>query len=156
MSPKPFPSGRACQFRRLREQDLPVLRAWFGDAELSQRLSFPTDDWFAHVMKGAAACCWMARDAERIIGMIQVDRDEEGRGSLGFAVQPGLRGRGFGTTILSAFLSGPGRAYRVLEGAIEPDNAASLACCRRCGFAILPEPDADGFIRVVYRSPGIA
>ncbi|WP_391581088.1 GNAT family N-acetyltransferase [Rhizobium laguerreae] len=58
---------------------------------------------------------------------MQVDRDDSGRGYLDLAVHPDLRGQGFGTAVLSAFLSGPGRAYAILEGRIAPDNAASIA-----------------------------
>ncbi|WP_405030083.1 GNAT family N-acetyltransferase [Neorhizobium sp. 2083] len=67
------------------------------------------------------------------------------------AVRPDLRGRGVGTAVLSAFQSGPGKAYQVLEGRITPDNVGSIACCRRCGFTILPELDAEGFIQAIYR-----
>ena len=42
----------------------------------------------------------------------------------------------------------PGADFAVLKGAIEPDNAASLACVRRCGFEILPGLDEDGLVRV--------
>jgi len=139
-------------FRPLVSDDLPELRTWFEDAELSRRLSFPTDEWFAYVKAGAAARCWVALDAGRIIAVTQVDREGSERGYLDLAVRPHLRGRGIGTTVLAAFLSGPGLAYATLEGRIEPDNAASLACCRRCGFEILPTPDADGLLPAIYRS----
>jgi RimJ/RimL family protein N-acetyltransferase len=139
-------------FRPLTGNDLPVLRAWFADAELSRRLSFPSDEWFAYVTVGAAARCWVALDASRIVAMIQIDRENSHVGYLDLAVRPSLRGQGIGTAVLAAFLSGPGRAYATLEGRIEPDNAASLACCRRCGFEILPKPDADGLLPVIYRS----
>ncbi|MDX8443495.1 GNAT family N-acetyltransferase [Mesorhizobium australafricanum] len=139
-------------FRLFTVDDLPEFRAWFADAELSRRLSFPTDEWFAYVTAGGAARSWVALDADRMIAQMQVDREDAERGYLDLAMRPHLRGRGLGAAVLAAFLSGPGRAYPILEGRIEPDNAASLACCRRCGFVILPEPDADGFIQAVYRS----
>lgn len=140
-------------FRLLAMDDLPGLRAWFEDSELSRRLSFPTDEWFAYVTTEETAHCWVAVHAEQVIGEVQVDRDGDERGYLDLAVRPDLRRRGFGTAVLSAFLSGPGRAYPILEGRIEPYNMASLACCRSCGFTFLPEPDADGLIQVVYRTP---
>lgn len=139
-------------FRPLASDDLPELRTWFEDSELSRRLSFPTDEWFAYVTAGAAARCWVALDAGSIIGLMQVDREDSERGHLDLAVRPDLRGQGIGTAVLAAFLSGPGRAYAILEGRIAPDNAASLACCRRCGFAVLPELDADGLFPAIYRS----
>lgn len=139
-------------FRPLTDNDLPQLRAWFADAELSRRLSFPSDEWFAYVTAGADARCWVALNAGRIVAAIQVDHESSEVGYLDLAVRPSLRGQGIGTAVLAAFLSGPGRAYATLEGRIEPDNAASLACCRRCGFEILPKPDADGLLPAIYRA----
>lgn len=115
-------------------------------------MSFPTDEWFAYVTAGAAARCWVALDAGRIVALMQVDREDSELGYLDLAVRPRLRGQGIGAAVLAAFLSGPGQAYTTLEGRIEPDNAASLACCRRCGFEILPTPDADGLLPAIYRS----
>lgn len=143
-------------FRPLASDNLPELRTWFEDAELSRRLSFPTDEWFAYVTAGVAARCWVALDAGRIIAEVQVDREDAERGYFDFAVRPDLRGQRIGVAVISAFLSGPGRAYLLLEGRIEPDNAASLACCRRCRFTILPERDSDGFIQAIYHSSQIS
>lgn len=137
-------------FRPFTRRDLSALRAWFVDAELARRLSFPTDAWFAHVAASPAARCWAAVEAGMMIATVQVDRDGEGPGYLDLAVRPDRRGQGLGTAMLAAFLAGPGRDYPVLEGRIAPDNAASLACCRRCGFTLLAERDEDGFVRVVY------
>lgn len=140
-------------FRPLARNDLQALRIWFEDAELSRRLSFPTDEWFAYVTAGADASCWVALDAGRIIALMQVDREDSDKGCLDLAVDPSLRGQGFGTAALTAFLSGPGTAYAILEGRIAPDNAASIGTCRRCGFQILTEPDADGLLVAIYHQP---
>ncbi|MGO7165162.1 N-acetyltransferase family protein, partial [Rhizobium johnstonii] len=114
-------------------------------------MSFPTDEWFAYVTTGETARCWVAVHAEQVIGEVQVDRDGDERVYLDLAVRPDLRGRGFGAAVLSAFLSAPGQAYPILEGRIEPDNIASLACCRSCGFTFLPEPDAMERVRRMQR-----
>lgn len=138
--------------RFIASNDLPELRTWFVDSELSRRLAFPTNEWFTYVTAEAAARCWVAFDAGRIVALTQVDHEESGLGYLSFAVHPSLRGKGTGTAVLAAFLSGPGRAYAILEGRVEPDNAASLACCRRCGFEILMTPDSDGLLPAIYNS----
>lgn len=143
-------------FRPFTSDDLVELRSWFEDAELSRRLSFPTDEWFVYVTAGDAARCWMALAAGQTVAEVQVDREGLERGYIDLAVRPDLRGQRIGAAVLSAFLSGPGQAYPILEGRIEPDNAASLACCRRCGFMLLPEPDTDGFIQAIYRSTQIS
>jgi RimJ/RimL family protein N-acetyltransferase len=128
--------------------DLLTLRRWFDDKELSRRLSFPDDAWFAYVTNGDEARCWMAYRSNEAIAEIQVDRDGE-HGYIELAVRPDLRGRGMGTAVLSAFLAGPGKAYLVLDARIDPDNSASLACFQRCGFEIQQHPDADGLVQVV-------
>ncbi|PYB70650.1 GNAT family N-acetyltransferase [Rhizobium wuzhouense] len=140
-------------FRLLAHDDLRELRSWFQDEELSRRLSFPTDEWFAYVTNEAAVRCWLALEAGEIVALLQVDGDDAARGYLDLAVRPQLRQQGYGAAVLASFLSGPGTSYALLEGRIAPDNLASLACCRGCGFEISPEPDADGFLRALYRSP---
>lgn len=143
-------------FQLISRDDLSDLRTWHTDSEISRRLSFPTDVWFDYVTRKPTVNCWMARDLTDQVGVVQVDCDGGGLGYLDFAVRPDLRGRGIGRILLAAFLSGPGSRYEVLEGRIAPDNVASLACCRRCGFKILPERDEDGFFQAVfYRSENV-
>jgi L-amino acid N-acyltransferase YncA len=135
------------EFRSFEQADLDVIRSWFDDAETARRMSYPTDEWFAYVSSDIARC-WVATDVDgEVLAHIQVDRADAERGYVDLVVRPDLRGRGLGTAVLKAFVTGPGRAYAALEGAIAPDNAASLACAQRSGFDLLPEPDQDGFIR---------
>lgn len=139
-------------FRPILPDDLPELRSWFADEELSRRLSFPTDEWFSYVTTTDTVRCWLALADNRIIAQIQVDRAGLDHGYLDFFLRPDLRGQGRGADVLTQFLSGPGRSYPVLEGVIEPDNLASIACFRRCGFSISSGPDADGFFQAIHRS----
>jgi RimJ/RimL family protein N-acetyltransferase len=139
-------------FRPFHADDLSELRTWFEDAEVARRLSFPTDEWFAYVTAGETASCWAATGADdRMIGQLQIDREDSGLGYLEFVLRPDLQGRGTGTAMLRAFLAGPGQGYTAVEAHIEADNSASIACCRRCDFTMLPERDADGFVRAIYR-----
>ena len=110
--------------------------------------SYPTDAWLTYVTSTEASCCWFAEaSAKGVIAALQVDREGE-RGYLDIAIRPDLRGQRLGIAVLSAFIAGPGNQYQVLEGAIEPDNAASLVCVCRCDFRILPGLNDDGLIRV--------
>jgi hypothetical protein len=54
-------------FRPLEVSDLAELRTWFVDSELSRRLSYPADEWFAYVTAGEAARRWVARHADHMI-----------------------------------------------------------------------------------------
>ena len=136
-------------FRLLDAADLEFYRSWFNDAELARRLSYPTDDWFAYVTATEASRCWVGLDETGgVISVLQVDDGENGLGQFDISLRPELRGRGLGAAVLDAFIGGPGADFTALEGAIEPDNAASLACVRRCGFEIYPGLDEDGLVRV--------
>lgn len=135
--------------RPFQRNDLTEYRSWFEDEELSRRLAYPTDEWFAHVSAGDAARSWAASANGQLVAQVQADR-EGPRGYIDFAVRPGLRGQGIGTAVLGAFLSGPGQAYPILDARIEPDNLASLGCCARCGFTLLDHLDAEGFAQAVY------
>ena len=137
-------------FRQLGEADLAILRGWFVDEELARRLSYPTDDWFTHVTGTGEARSWISLSGNEPIAAIQVDGSAGGTGHLAILMRPELRGRGWGSSVLLAFLAGPGRAYQMLIGSIEPDNVASLACCRRCGFVLSTELDEDGLIEATY------
>ncbi|MGK6313954.1 N-acetyltransferase family protein [Neorhizobium sp. DT-125] len=139
------------RFRLFAETDLPEYRAWFADAELNHRISYPDDIWFRHVHQPENAC-WAVSDEHGLVAVLQVDR-EGGTGYLDIALRPHRRRRGLGTAMLSAFLGAPGRAYEIIEGRISPDNAAALALVRRCGFTLLPDLDDDGFVRALYASP---
>lgn len=138
--------------RRLRPDDLPDLQGWYDDPELARRLTGPTDEWFEARF---CACqeVWVAvDDTGTVAAEMQVERDG-GMGYIAMAVRPRLRHRGLGTAALAAFVAGPGRQYVTLEGRIEPDNLASLACVRKCGFRLLDERDEDGLIRACWANP---
>ncbi|NHF71745.1 GNAT family N-acetyltransferase [Paracoccus xiamenensis] len=140
------------RFRNIQKSDLKELRGWFSDAELSRRVAFPTDDWFDYVTVGRDSICWLALDGDTVIGKLQVDRDEKGGGYIDIAIRPDLRGKGVGAAVLAGFIEGPGADYVLLDARIEPDNLASLACFRRCGFDIRSTPDEDGMIPAIRQA----
>lgn len=143
----------AIDFRHIESPDLQKIRSWFADPEISRWSSYPTDEWFDYVTTQEAVHCWVAlRDAEPI-AKIQVDGETGGRGYWDIAVRPDLRAQGLGTRVALAFLSGPGKVYRELVGMIAPDNAASIALSKRCGFAISRTPDPDGFLSATRQQP---
>lgn len=118
-------------FRLIFAEDLRELRSWFEDAELSRRLSYPTDEWFAYVTNGGIAQCWIAQDDDEPVAQLQVDHVVGEPAYLDIAVRPNLRGKRLGQSILTEFLNGAGSIYSVVVGHIEPDNLASLRCCQR-------------------------
>lgn len=142
-------------FRPFSRADLETYRTWFADADIERFLAYPTDDWFAHVTESDNARCWAAIGAGgALLAELQVDRDEEGVGHIELAVSPDRRGRGHGTRCLTAFLRGPGSDFAELHAHIENDNAASLACFKRCDFVEAPEQEDDEFRLLLWRPKG--
>jgi RimJ/RimL family protein N-acetyltransferase len=140
-------------FRRIAQKDLATLRSWFADTDLAERLSYPDDTWFAHLRSDDAAC-WVASDETgSILAQLQVDRTDASTGDLAFAIRPDLRGKGYGKAVLRAFLARVGRNYVRLAAFIEPDNIASLACVRSCGFEVALSPDEDGMLKATWNRP---
>lgn len=124
---------------------------WLENAELSRRLSFPNDEWFAYATAGTAAYCWVALADDKIIAVTQLDREASEHGHLDPTVRPSLREQGIATAVLTAFCQARGAPMRAWRDTWSQDNAASLACCRRCGFEVLAKPDRDGFRRAIDR-----
>ncbi len=69
-------------------------------------------------------------------------------GSIAFAVDPTVRGRGAGRAMITALLARPELAFVALfEVGVEPENVACCRCLERAGFcARSPEPDYEGFL----------
>lgn len=134
-------------FARFEADDLAEYQSWFTDGELSRRLSFPDERWFSYLGADHVACWAVKSGAGEMVAVVQADREEDGAGFFDIALRPQLRGRGLGRQVLDAFISGPARTYRELRATVEPDNHASIAMVRRCGFRQWESPDEDGFLQ---------
>jgi RimJ/RimL family protein N-acetyltransferase len=144
-------------FRHLTTSDLEVYRKWFDAPTVWMWMAYPTDDWFAFV-SGAYARCWGVFDRDqRLMGVIQVEVEDEELAHMSFVVAPSLRGRAFGSRMLRAFLSGPGRVWSEVEVDVESDNIAAIRCLHSCGFDPCgPERDDGVFVQFVRRQHRIA
>lgn len=78
-------------------------------------------------------------------------------GSIAFAVDPALRGRGLGRAIIAALFSLPELEHvELFEAGVEPDNIASRGCLEAAGFRLRCEqPDVEGMLyyRAWQRDP---
>ncbi|RDL47385.1 hypothetical protein BLJAPNOD_06225 [Ensifer sp. M14] len=142
-------------FRRSTNGDLEAYRSRFADAEIARFLSYPSNDWFAHVTGSDNAQCLIAAPpGGATLAEIHVDRDEDGVGHIELAVRPDLRRNGYGKRILLAFLRGLGSGFAELHAHIEIDNVASLACFQRCDFVEAAKQDDDEFCLLIWRPKG--
>jgi RimJ/RimL family protein N-acetyltransferase len=139
-------------FRIIAEQEYQLLKTWFDDAEMEQRLSFPTDQWFDYVRQTPGTYAWMIFDADMPVGYVQLGIEEDKRAYLAFGVKAEWRGKGYGRRILQALVNRPEVAgLASIEGGIQADNISSQRCVIAAGFRAQSEtPDADGFINYIY------
>lgn len=117
---------------------LPVSVADAADLALAHALGFD-DPWspasFAELFAGPGVYGFLARDGERPAGMIACRTVLEDSEVLTLAVDPALRGRGVGRSLLEAAIMvarEAGATAMFLEVAI--DNASALALYHSAGF----------------------
>jgi RimJ/RimL family protein N-acetyltransferase len=74
-------------------------------------------------------------------------------GNLAYVVDPVMRRRGYGTTMIVALLTQPDLAHIELFAAgVEPENLGSVGCLRAAGFqALNAEPDWEGIVYYIKR-----
>lgn len=134
-------------FRPFHSNDLASYAAWFGDDEIARRVSFPDQAWVDHVMTpGGIAHAVVALYDKASIAVLQFDEERDGGINLLIALDPARRGQGFGKLVLAAFVDHVWRRYAHIDGHVEVDNLASIACVERCGFIRQAEDADDGFL----------
>ncbi len=122
------------RIRRMSRGHLAIYRQWFESPSVWSRMIYPDDAWFDFV-SGAHSRCWSALDpGGRMVGVIQIDAEDQLRAYLSFAVAPDQRGQGHGSRMLRRVLAGPARGLREIETWVDDDNLAALRCLHACGF----------------------
>lgn len=144
-------------FRELAEDDVPVIRSWHEDPELAGRYggkAWPEKLWEI-MRKDENRKCWLAVHDGLIVGYVDFEiHADEKCAWIGLAVNPEIRGKGFGKAILKQFLEQPfAREYGEIKAGIEPDNAASVKCFEAAGFKPLADkPDDEGIIDYSFKT----
>jgi RimJ/RimL family protein N-acetyltransferase len=143
----------ALQFTPLDEAGLRTIRAWFDDAELCARLERPTRVWFVYVTREPNVHAWLVHEGNLPVGHLQLDIGSNGVVTVGFFVNPALRGQGYGKRILRALLVRPEVApLSRIEATAEADNLASQRCLQAISFVQEgAEPDEEGFFHFSLR-----
>ncbi|WP_158289282.1 GNAT family N-acetyltransferase [Paenibacillus flagellatus] len=140
------------EFVRLEQEGLALLKQWFQDPEALRRLSgmLPLERWLPFVLQNPDYYAWIVYESGQPVGQIDAETEADGTAYVSLLVNPGLRGRGYGSRMLAALLQRPElTAVRRWEAGIEPDNIASIRCFRKAGF-VEQEVDEDGFMRLVF------
>ena len=87
--------------------------------------------WYLARLHERSSPMWIIEDAGAGIGVVRVDRQPDGSGTISIALARGSRGRGVGRAAISAACRRWGG--RVVA-TIRADNAASQTCFEACGF----------------------
>jgi RimJ/RimL family protein N-acetyltransferase len=95
----------------------------------------PLQKFFDYVQSEPNYFIWIAREDENSIGAAFMEVDPNQAQSFGFMVNPELRGRGYGQSVLHTLMAQPETALVVeWKVGIEPDNIASQRCVAPVGF----------------------
>lgn len=100
------------------------------------------DEWFVEMLENPASRVWIAETAKDKVGQVRVDV-EAGSGTVSISVAPELRGRGYGSSMLSLLNRALDADYQVMSlvARIRKENRASLRCFRGVGYKF---ESADG------------
>ena len=81
-------------------------------------------------------------------GPIITEAIEVATGSIALAVDPAVRRRGVGRTMITVLLARPELAFvELFEAGVDPENTACRRCLEAAGFSVRsPEPDWEGML----------
>jgi phosphinothricin acetyltransferase len=147
------------QITTLQAEDWPAVREIYLEGLATNQASFETEapTWEQWNQARLPVCRLVARDRAGILGwaaLSPVSSRKVYRGVAEASVYVAARGRGTGagSALLEALIEASEAAgIWTLEAKIFPENAASLALCRRCGFRQVGVREKLGCHKSVWR-----
>jgi RimJ/RimL family protein N-acetyltransferase len=159
---------RPLRFAPLTIDLLPEIEPWFDDRETIRflgdrawirrelRLVNETPGTEYRGRRVVGRNVWAIFD-EVPVGIIDVERYDDGRAGCVIVVAPARRSQGIGRTILDAVWDRPELAdVEELIGGVEPENVASRRCLAAAGFRLAREPDEEGMLNGARTRPSRA
>ena len=143
----------------LTPDDWEAVRAIYEEGIATGDATFETQapDWEAWDRGRRADCRLVARSEGEVVGWAALSPVSarpvySGVAEVSLYVAAFARGRGVGTALLRALIEASERAgIWTLQGAIFPENAASLALVRRCGFREVGRRERIGCLGGIWR-----
>jgi L-amino acid N-acyltransferase YncA len=138
--------------RPLLPQDWPSVKAIYLEGIATGNATFETDapewkDWDSRHLQAARMA---AESEERVVGWAALSPVSSrsvyaGVAELSIYVAAPMRGRGVGRTLLGALIrESEARGFWTLQTGIFPENKASLALHKKCGFRIVGRRERIG------------
>jgi phosphinothricin acetyltransferase len=129
----------------MRPDDWEAVRAIYAAGIAAGQATFETEppSWEQWDAGHLAACRLCARAGGRVVGWAALSPVSQravysGVAEVSVYVDPEHQGRGVGTALLRAVIAASEvHGIRTLQGSTFPENAASLALQRRCGFRVV-------------------
>jgi L-amino acid N-acyltransferase YncA len=144
---------------KMTPQDWQAVRAIYLEGIATRNATFETDapDWGKWDRDHLADCRLVAREGDQVIGWATLSPVSgrcvyAGVASLSIYIAETARGQGVGKTLLRALIEeSEQRGIWTLEAGIFPENAASLALHRSCGFREVGHRERIGQMDGVWR-----
>jgi L-amino acid N-acyltransferase YncA len=144
---------------KMTPQDWQAVRAIYLEGIATRNATFETDapDWGKWDRDHLADCRLVAREGDQVIGWATLSPVSgrcvyAGVASLSIYIAETARGQGVGKTLLRALIEeSEQRGIWTLEAGIFPENAASLALHRSCGFREVGPRERIGQMDGVWR-----
>lgn len=133
--------------------DDPDTRRFLGGREWVRRLPALLQDSPGVGFRGRkvlARHAWTVRAAAiGPVGMVDVERYDDGTAGIALVVSPAMRGQGIGRRILFHLETLDQLAkVKAFIGAVEPGNEAARRCMRSARFAVAEREDEEGMLRI--------
>jgi L-amino acid N-acyltransferase YncA len=143
----------------MRDEDWDAVRAIYREGIATGNATFETDvpEWEAWDKGHLCACRLVAKADGRVVGWAALNpyssrRAYAGVAGLSIYVSATARGQGIGRALLGALIEASERAgLWTLQAGIFPENAASLALHRACGFREVGRRERIGQLNGVWR-----
>jgi RimJ/RimL family protein N-acetyltransferase len=145
--PDPPLSDRVIVLRPLDESDLPAIEGAASDAEIrrwfdlhtrspAEYLAAKREAWAEG--RGASFAICDASRPRRCLGQVFIEREADGRGSVGYWLLEAGRGKGRATRAVRLMASWALREMRLgcLQLRTDPENIASQRVAERAGFTL--------------------
>lgn len=144
----------------MKPEDWPMARAIYLEGIATGNATFETDapEWEAWNEKHRPDCRLVARKDDRVIGWVALSPVSSRQVYAGVAehsiyVAQAARGQGVGKALLQALIEESERAgIWTLQTAIFPENTASIALHKACGFREVGYRERIGQMNGVWRS----